>query len=42
MDGQADRRMNGQTVAIAIPPPNFVCGGGKNIFFKNFVEIEMK
>ena len=27
---QTDGRTDGQTVAIIIPPPNFVCGGGKN------------
>ena len=28
---QTDGQTDGQTVAIIIPPPNFVCGGGKNI-----------
>ena len=29
--GQTDKWTDGQTVAIAIPPLNFLCGGCKNI-----------
>ena len=27
-DRRTERWSDGQTIAIAIPPPNFVCGGG--------------
>ena len=31
MDRRTDGRTDGQMIAIAIPPPNFVCGGGSDI-----------
>ena len=37
-DGQTDRWIDGETVGIAIPPPNYVCGGGRNKNLRSYLQ----
>ena len=37
---QTDGLTDEHTVAIAIPPQNFVCGGGENIFLKILLKLK--